>query len=71
MIATVYVFNIWYKNADGTLDLDFMQTRYVLANDEDEAEEKLNAHREQMVKDGFADFRYVYNGKETISNVIC
>lgn len=68
--ATVFEFNIWHKNADGTIDHDFMQKRYVLANSEEEAESKLDAHRKQLIKNGFADFVYVCKGVE-LDNVIC
>lgn len=69
MRATVFAFNIWHLNADGTIDYDFMQTRFVLANTEEEAESKLDAHRMELVKNGFADFRYVCKGI-AVDNVI-
>lgn len=67
--ATVFKFNIWFKNSDGTIDHDFLQTRFVVANTEEEAERKLDAHRKQLIKDGFADFIYTYMGVE-LNNII-
>lgn len=67
---TLFEFRIYFKNFDGTIDYDFLQKRYVLANDEWEAERKLNAYREEMIKNGFADF--VYNSPLVeVQSVIC
>lgn len=59
---TVFKYNILYNDGD-------KQERYVIAETEDEAEQKIEAHRQQMVKDGFADFRY-YGGWVEIEGVI-
>ena len=68
--ASVHKFNIWYLNADGTYDYDFRQERYVVATSEEEAEKKLDAHRKQAIKNGFADFRFVYMGVELDTVII-
>lgn len=62
--ATVFTFNIWFKNSNGTIEHDFTQTRLVVAQTEEEAESKLNAYREQLVANGFCDFVYVCKGVE-------
>lgn len=62
--ATVFKFHIWFKNSDGTIDHDFLQTRFVVATTEEEAESKMEAYRKQMINDGFADFVYTYMSVE-------
>lgn len=58
-MAKVFSFDIWFKNTDGTTDYDYTQTRLVVAHSAEEAEEKLNAYREEQIKNGFCDFVYM------------
>lgn len=47
---TVFVFNIWY------IDLDSMQHRYVVAETEEKAIEKLEKYRNDSIANGISDF---------------
>ena len=60
---TVFKYNIWF---DGDED---KQERYVVAETEEEAERKLLAYRDQLIKDGFDSFTYAGAWVE-LSNVI-
>ena len=53
-MADVYEFTIWYDSSD--FDYDRLQKRYVVANSEEEALEKLEKYNEEMHKKGFAKF---------------
>lgn len=69
-MKNVFKFHIWFKNPNGTHDLDNMQVRFVLAEDEEDAELKLDAYRKKMVKNGFCDFMFACVAVE-IEEVIC
>lgn len=69
-MKTVYRFRIYYKKDDGTLDLDHAQFRWVLAEDEGQAERKMEAYKRKMVKDGFCNF-VVGCANVELENVIC
>lgn len=49
---SVFRYNIFFEG-----DTD-KQERYVVAETEQEAEQKMEAYRQQMIKDGFSDFTY-------------
>lgn len=68
-MKNVYKFRIWFKTPNGH-DLDHVQERYVLAENEEEAELKMDDYRKQMVKDGFCDFMFSCVAVE-IQEVIC
>lgn len=69
-MKNVYRFNIWFKTANGKHDLDNVQVRFVVAEDEEQAELKLDDYRKKMVKDGFCDFMFACVAVE-IQEVIC
>lgn len=51
----VYEFTIWYDSSD--FDYDRLQKRYVVANSEEEALEKLEKYNEERHQEGFAKFQ--------------
>ena len=51
---SVFRFNIWF---DGD-SFDDRQERFVLAEDEQEAFEKMEAYEQKMLDAGFANFKY-------------
>lgn len=51
---TLYKFTIWYEDSD--FENDTLQNRYVVAESEEEAREKLQAENLRMGKLGFAVF---------------
>ena len=52
--SIVFKYKIWFEGDD----CDQYQFRFVSANTEEQAEEKLNKYRKELIKNGFADFRY-------------
>ena len=50
----VYSFRVWYDESD--IDNGFVQERYVVADTEEEALEKLERHNEEQHEKGFALF---------------
>lgn len=63
-MKTVFRYNIWFDGCD----IDDFQTRYVMADTEEEAEAKLENYRSKLVADGFASFTYA-GGWVEIDNV--
>ena len=53
-LSIVFKYKIWFEGDD----FDQYQFRFVSANTEEEAEEKLNKYRKELIKNGFADFKY-------------
>lgn len=54
---TLFEFTIAFVDKKGRLeDIGNFQKRYVLANNEQEAETKLDNYRKEMVKEGMSDF---------------
>lgn len=64
-MADVFKYSIHFDGAD----IDDIQTRYVVASSEEDAEEKMESYREDMVNKGFADFTY-WGGWVEIDGVI-
>lgn len=62
----VYKYHIFFEGDD----IDNYQERYVVAHDEEEADEKMEHYRKTKLKQGCCDFRFVYIGVE-IDRVIC
>lgn len=62
---TVFTFNIFYEN-----DFDSIQKRYVLANTEEEAEQKLEAYYDELSKEGFLKPTVIAGGTVELDNVI-
>ena len=62
---TVFKYRIFFEG-----DEDFLQERYVVAHDEEEADKKMERYRKMKVKQGVCNFRYVCKGVE-IDSVIC
>ena len=53
-MKNVFVFKVWYDESD--IDNGLVQERYVLADTEDEAREKLEKHNAEQHAKGFALF---------------
>lgn len=51
--STVFEFNVWFDN-----DIENTQVRHVVAKTPEEAEEKMEACNEIMVKNGFANMTW-------------
>lgn len=66
MMATVFKYTIRYEDSD----IYGKQYRYVVANSEEEANEKIEAYRKHLVSVGFADFEIECNPIVEIDNVI-
>ena len=64
-MADVFKYNIHFDGAD----IDDIQTRYVVAVTEEEAEEKMEQYRQDMADKGFADFTF-WGGWVEIDGVI-
>ena len=68
---TVFAFKIIHLDFNGNImDYTEKQERYVLAETEEEAEEKIEKYRKEMVSKGFADFIIQPNPSVEIENVI-
>ena len=61
---TVFRFTIYYPNSDDT------QVRYVIAETEEEAIEKMEEYRRSVRYDGGASFDFSYNPTVELENVI-
>ena len=68
----LYEFTIAFLDKKGRLeDISNFQRKYVLANNEQEAETKLDTYRKEMVKEGMSDFIQVGCPIVDAENVIC
>ena len=68
---TVFTFKINHIDADRKIiDIDEKQERYVLAETEEEAVEKIEKYRKEMISKGLADFIIQPNPIVEIENVI-
>lgn len=67
---TLYRFRVYYD--DGLDEFEGYKYHYVLANDEDEAVQKLYEYNDRMVKLGFGGFWFMENERPAIvaENVI-
>lgn len=63
---TIFTFKIHYSDSI----FDDVQERYVLAETEEEAQEKLDEYRKRMIADGFADFVVLGYPTVELENVI-
>lgn len=61
---TVFRFNVYYSNSDD------LQVRFVLAENEEEAINKMEEHCRALRYDGIADFHFSYNPTVELENVI-
>lgn len=54
---TVFSFRIFHTTKDNQIDdINEVQYRYVVASTEEEAIEKIDAHRIEMINNGFSNF---------------
>lgn len=68
----LYEFTIAFVDKKGRLeDICNFQKRYVLANNEQEAEIKLDNYRKEMVKEGMSDFIQIGCPIVDAENIIC
>lgn len=58
-MAKVFRYNVWPIDANGKIDFEYTQTRFVVAYTEDEAESKLIAYGDELEKNGFCNIYYV------------
>ena len=64
MMQRVYKFNAWFKDANGNVDYDNMQVRFVVAEDDEIADVKMSNYVEELKKNGFCELVYVLTSVE-------